>query len=311
MRFIDIAVFHIGQTQVNEKQILLWMDHLGTSSEFRDELETILLNDDEEGRSPISDPALLIALAAKRCYMSFEPGLNPNVTKVRKDWTEYLDNVLSQKHGSVLEHSVHNFAFEGISRVFTGEMNRHRAGVAISEGSMRYIRHRDIPMWLPTSLRLTDEERLGYEEMQPWISSRSAEDLEDEPAYAAYQRALKKLKSQAVFKAHAEMTERNYAELQEIWKDELAESSKFKGKKQITSMMRRIIPMGVATGGVWSLNIRALRHIMALRASPAAEEEILEVWSRAGKIMVESEPSLLGDFSQTPEGYWIPKYEKV
>ena len=70
-------------------------------------------------------------MAAKRCYMSFEAGLNPNVTRVRKDLTEYLDNVLKSGHGSVLEHATYTFAIENVSRVFTGELNRHRAGVGI------------------------------------------------------------------------------------------------------------------------------------------------------------------------------------
>lgn len=303
MRFIDIEIFHTGQTLINQSEVQRWMEHLETSQEFRDELQEIMDGDDS-----ISDPALLVALAAKRCYMSFEPGLNPNVTKVRKEWTEYLDNVLKQKHGSVLEHSVHNFAFEGVSRVFTGEMNRHRAGVAVSEGSMRYIRYRDIPMWLPKSIRLSPQED-GL--LARWSNEPLKSHALEWEAKPEFNLALKKYRTQEVFKRALGQDEKNYAELQEIWKDELADNSPFAGKKHITSMMRRIIPMGVATGGLWSLNLRALRHIMALRASPQAEEEMLEVWGRAGKIIVESEPALFGDFTQTPEGYWVPKYEKV
>lgn len=294
MRFVDIQVFPIAKTVVDSVSVRTWLDYLEVSGDYVIPVEEIC-----------TDPALLIALAAKRCYKSFEAGLNPNVTKVRSDWTEYLDNVLKSGHGSVCEHATYSFAIEGVSRVFTGEMNRHRAGVAVSEGSMRYIRFNDIPCWMPTSISLTKEEQEIIDEYSGPMDELSDEHKEK------LKLAYKKLRSQEVFERHFSQTEANYKELNEIWADELAPTSKFHAKKQVTSMMRRIIPMGVATGGVWTLNIRALRHVLALRASEAAEEEICYVFSKIGKLMSEREPMLFGDFSQTAEGYWVPKYVKV
>jgi thymidylate synthase (FAD) len=296
-RNVSIEIFQIAQTRVNPEEVVKWLKFLEVSDQYTEDLCDSVERDD------ITDSALLIALAAKRCYKSFEVGLNPNVNKVRSDWTEYIDNILKSGHGSVCEHAMHTFAIENVSRVFTGEMNRHRAGVGISEGSMRYIRYRDIPWWMPTSIQLTPMEQTLFDDMESGtvIGDQSPE----------IRIVQKKLRTQAVFHRHYNQTEVNYNEVQEIWKDELAPESKFHGKKEITSMARRIIPMGVATGGVWTLNIRSLRHIMALRASAAAEEEILHVWSRAGKMMVEQQPMLLGDFAQTPEGFWVPKHPKV
>jgi thymidylate synthase (FAD) len=305
MRNVAIEVFHIAKTSVDRDQVKKWLDYLG-ANEF-----------DVPQEGVVADPALLIALAAKRCYLSFQNGLNPNITKVRKDMTEYLDNILASGHGSVLEHSSWSFAIEGVSRVFTGEMNRHRAGVAISEGSMRYIRFNDIPYWIPTSIQFTPEElaladKFGSTPLNVKVALEGG--LDKKPT--ATERdlltlALKKFRTQEVFKRHFSQTEVDYAELQEIWKDELAPTSKFHAKKQITSMLRRIIPMGVATGGVWTLNLRAMRHVLALRASPAAEEEIALVFSKIGAIMRSQEPMLFGDFTETPEGYLVPKYPKV
>lgn len=266
-------VFQIARTMVDRAEVRRWLDHIGANG--------YEIPSDED----VTAPALLIALAAKRCYLSFEVGLNPNVTKIRKNLVDYLDNVLASGHGSVLEHSVYSFAIEGISRVGTGELNRHRAGVGISEGSMRFIRYTDIPYWLPTSLRDAPD---------------------DSPELRA-----KKEKSRVIFRKHFLQTEENYAALQSVWASELAPKSTFHGKKHITSMMRRIIPMGVATGGVWTMNLRAVRHIIALRASEAAEEEILFIFSRIAKMMVENEPMLFGDFAQDDKGFWIPKYKKV
>ena len=139
--FNEIRVFQIARTVVDREAVRAWLNDLGA-----DEFEI-----PEE--DTVSDPALLVALAAKQCYMSFQPGLNPNVNKVRKDMVDYLVNVLKQRHGSVLEHSVFTFGVNGCSRVFTGENNRHRAGVAISERSMRYIRYDKIDFWMPECFR--------------------------------------------------------------------------------------------------------------------------------------------------------------
>lgn len=300
MRNVPIEFFLIAQTRVNPEAVKQWLEFIGCSGEYIDGFDDILNQD------TVTDPALLIALAAKRCYKSFEPSMNPNVTKVRSDWTEYLDNVLKGRHGSVCEHATYSFAIENVSRVFTGEMNRHRAGVAVSEASMRYIRYDDIPSWLPTSIQVHPDDRAFYDQIETYAPTGLSSGEEDR-----YLFLKKQIKSQDVFARAYRQAEQNYAELMDIWKDELKPDAKFVGKKHVTSMMRRIVPMGVATGGVWTLNIRALRHIMALRASEAAEEEILHVWSRAGKEMIEQEPMLLGDFTQTAQGYWVPKYDKV
>lgn len=294
-RNVKIEIFTLAQTRVNPEEVVKWLKFLEVTDQYIEDLC------DSIERDEITDPALLIAMAAKRCYKSFEAGLNPNVTKVRSDWTEYIDNILKSGHGSVCEHSVFTFAIENVSRVFTGEMNRHRAGVGISEGSMRYIRYRDIPWWCPTSITLTPEEETVTKQTNPLTDNQKLQ----------MRLAQKKLTSQEIFKEVFEFVEHQYARLQQVWHEELAPESKFHGKKEITSMVRRIIPMGVATGGVWTLNIRALRHVLALRASSAAEEEIVHVMSRIGKMMVEAEPMLLGDFTQTAEGFWTPKYPKV
>lgn len=70
--------------------------------------------------------------AGRLCYLSFGadaavegghktiPGRTTNQA--------YLENILKTKHGSVLEHAVWTFLFEGISRALTHELVRHRAG---------------------------------------------------------------------------------------------------------------------------------------------------------------------------------------
>lgn len=186
---------------------------------------------------------------------------------------------------SVLEHSTYTYAIEGVTRVFTAECNRHRAGVAISEGSLRFIRFEEIPFWMPLTLRPAEGDDA---------------DLLD-----------RKSKSRDLFvKAFQEM-EGNYKEFTRIW-DIGATEKNFHYKKIATSCARRMVGMGVSTGGIWTGNIRSLRHILAMRSTPQAEEEIAHVFSLIGKDLVEGLNSpLFKDFQRDPQGFWVPKYPKV
>lgn len=272
--FDEIKVFCIARTKVDREAVRLWLDDLG-ADKF-----------DIPSEEVVRDPALLVALAAKQCYMAFQPGLNPNVNKVRQDMVEYLDNVLKQRHGSVIEHATFTFAVNGCSRVFTGEVNRHRAGVAISERSMRYIRYtaKDISFWMPECFR---EEESDSTEIK-----------------------TKKEKSRnlltAMFTSQGDAVE----QFAEIWKEELDPKSTFHLKKVLTSAFRRCVGMGIATGGVWTLNLRALRHTIALRTDPSAEEEIAHIFKKIGAIMLKELPEIFGDFKEE-NGALVPDYWKV
>lgn len=95
----------------------------------------------------------LIEFLGRLCYRSFAPGLNTNVTKVRTDQREYFENIVKSEHGSILEHVSITFLFSNVSRVFTHELVRHRAGTAISQESLRYVRlDQDLAMVLPREL---------------------------------------------------------------------------------------------------------------------------------------------------------------
>lgn len=292
MRNVEPKAYLIAQSQIGA--IDKWLEDLGVSLERRDELCSDMTKTDGEQ---------IVEMAGRRCYMSFEPKLNPNVTRIREDIAEYLENLLKSRHGSVLEHVSYTFALENVSRVFTAEMNRHRAGVAISEGSMRYIRFTDIPFWMPHSIRaetkLATQE--GIECLEHMRSNGGGKYTVDQ----------KKCMSQAIFEEAFGNAERLYKELLYIWGDELADNSTFALKKEITSMMRRIIPIGVASGGIWTGNLRALRHILTMRCDESAEEEIRHVAVLMFEILIEKEPNFFGDFQKNAKGYLEPKYRKV
>lgn len=114
-----------------------------------------------------SDSELLTEVAGRVCYRSFGAGLNPNITRIREKPRDYIQNVLRSRHGSVLEHSSVTFGFLNVSRVFTHELVRHRAGTAISQESLRYVRPRNIDLWLPADLSPVSREFLAiFEEIK-------------------------------------------------------------------------------------------------------------------------------------------------
>jgi len=281
MRFVKPEVFLIAKSIPEKSELSRWLKSLGCSPQTVDHYA----DGSTAGECVKTNGERITELAGRRCYLSFEIGLNPNVQRIRADIAEYCENLLRVGHGSVLEHVTFTFAIENVSRVFTGEMNRHRAGMAISEGSMRFIKYNDIPIVETPLLTVTEAD--------------------------THATILKKQHTRDVFETIVRSIERAYDDLAFIWKDELKPESKFADKKHITSMMRRIIPMGVATGGVWTANIRALRHLCTMRCAEPAEEEIAVVCGKILEIMMREEPILFGDFHPNEKGYWTPKYFKV
>ena len=296
MKFVKPSVRLIAKTAPCDTEIRQWLTDIGCDKETASSYAFSKQKTTGER---------IVELAGRRCYNSFQTGLNPNVSRIRSDIAEYIKNILSSGHGSVLEHVYFTFAIENISRVCTGELNRHRAGVAISEGSMRYIRYVDIPIVETPLLTLTAED-MNDPELVKYLSTYSDEDIS-----GLHSIAVKKQRTRQCIERFCIHVEQFYAELQSIWRDELKPESNFKFKKHITSLIRRIIPMGIATGGVWTMNIRALRHVCTLRCSEAAEEEIAVVANRILEIMQETEPNLFGDFHANTKGYFEPEFRKV
>lgn len=217
------------------------------------------------------DGELLAEFMGRLCYRSWAPNLNPNVSSVRTDSRAYLINILESAHGSVLEHLNYSFVFHNVSRVFTHELVRHRAGTAISQESMRYVRLENLPFEHPDVVQddpelLAEAERLlaSMEQFQELVVER------------------------------AELT-----------------GADFNTKKVVTSSARRYAPQGVATSIGWTANVRALRHILATRTAPGAEQEIRVVFGKVGDIMKAELPVLFDDFESNADGSWAPRFPKV
>src|SRR5437879_8439378 len=119
----------------------------------------------------------LVEFSGRACYRSWEPGLNPNVTRIRTDQRKYFENLLRSAHGSVLEHANYSFALRNCSRVFTHELVRHRAGSAFSQESLRYVRLTDIGFRVPPALEPVREQVVSIVEQLEEFQVNAAQKL--------------------------------------------------------------------------------------------------------------------------------------
>ena len=262
MRSVEPEVFLVARPKVDYDAMAAYLREVGGES-WLERLDRDQLGNDAQD---------LAEFAGKMCYRSWEPGLNPNVRKVRDDQDAYLQNILRQQHGSVLEHVSFTFVLHNVSRVFTHEIARHRPGTAISQESLRYVRLDELPFWFPDWAR-EDAELMKratdllteLEQFQQWMAGHFGLDDDD---------------------------------------------TKMHEKKAKTSFMRRFAPEGLATGLVWTANIRTLRHTIEARTDQGAEEEIRLVFGKIGELMRAEAPALFSDYTVT-DGTWVPGWRKV
>lgn len=258
-----MKTYLIAEPHLNWQQILQWLDDLGALPWGLKFTNT----------QPLAADGLA-ELAGRRCYLSFGTELNPNVVKIREDQAAYIANVLNSKHGSVTEHAQFTFAIEGVSRVLTHELVRHRVGTAVSQESGRYVRLTGgIPFEHPVGFGDVEHLRVKADKLLELMG-----EFQEEVA-------------------------RTYG-LDEP-------GTPFHIKKEVTSAMRRYAPEGRSTGLVWSANVRALRHIIETRSAKGAEVEIREFAHRLALTMKSRAPLLFADFQVDEEGQWIPQTSKV
>ncbi len=255
MKEVTPQVEIIAETKMDFEQLQSYLDSIGAT--------------EYDPHSAESDGESLIIAAGKACYRSWQPGLNPNVTRTRSDTKEYIGNIISTGHGSVLEHTSVSFLIYNVSRVFTHELVRHRVGTAFSQESLRFVRLVDIDFWIPQVLK--DEDNADSEGV-------------------------------ALIKEAVEYLESVQEKLAKIY--QIDERKSFAIKKKLTSAFRRIAPIGLATCIVFSMNLRTARHLIPLRTSRHAEEEIRLVFSQIAEILVERFPNVFQDFhSRRVGGY--------
>lgn len=208
----------------------------------------------------------LCKFAGQLCYLSFKEGRTWNAKASR-----YLRNIRISGHGSVLEHSCYSFLLYGTSRSVTHELVRHRAGVAFSQVSQRYVDG--------SALRFV--ERPEYL-LSPMLHKSFIDRIED--AYQKY-----------------EMMAQHLAYIQ---KEELKDLPKTEQRKRVNQAARSLLPNETEAPIVASFNVRALRHVLEMRANPHAEVEVRRVAYAMYCCVKQQAPLLFEDYNveNLPDG---------
>jgi thymidylate synthase (FAD) len=259
-------VFLIARPSIDVEGMRAYLEDVGGESW----LELRLGEQEGSSGGQPSHGELLLEFGGRACYRSWEPGLNPNVSRIRTDRREYFANILRSGHGSVLEHANYSFVLRNVSRVFTHELVRHRAGSAFSQESLRYVRLTDIGFRVPDALEPVREQVLAI-----------VERLEEFQVSAAKELGID------------------------------AEGVPFHVKKEVTSALRRLAPIGLSTDIVWTANARTLRHVIEMRTAESAEEELRGVFDKIARVMQAEAPNLFQDFVRQDDGSWAPEHRKV
>jgi thymidylate synthase (FAD) len=257
-----LATTPAGHPYVTKAQVYL----IGRQTVAADELERFL---GDEGMTFSTDAAaageVLAEIAGRTCYMSFGKGRKTNL--------EYLENILSSKHGSVLEHAVWCLLITGVSRSLTHELVRHRAGFGYSQLSQRYV----------------DESAARYV-VPPLFQGDEALRAQWQQTIEQVRRAYVELAEAAarhVAEKHPEMTPRDR-------------------RKWARQAARSILPNACETKIFVTGNSRSWRHFLELRGSPHADTEIRLLAVEIARLLKRESPNIFHDVEVYDEADAMP-----
>lgn len=216
----------------------------------------------------MSSAEQIAKVAGQLCYLSFGNKRTHNDRAI-----DYFDNIKAQKHGSVLEHASATFLLYGVSRSFTHEIVRHRAGFAYSQVSQRYVG--------PDALRFVERpEFIGDPELHKWFCSRI--DINREMYKAIIEHTIAKMAK----------------EDQDSGMTKLKASHR---RKIVQQAARALLPNETEAPIMVTGNMRAWRHFLEMRGSIHAEPEIRRVAIAIMDILQYVMPLTFQDYYLLPE----------
>ncbi len=237
-------------------------------------IEAFLLCEGAEWhRTPGASPAdEIVEVAGRTCYMSFGAKQSP------RNNADYIQNLINQEHGSVLEHVNWTFALTGVSRAFTHQFVRHRVGFAFSQLSQQYHDESDAAFVEPEGVSQFPEV------LQAWRASV-------ESARESYKNILKTLRDHEV-----------QSDL--VKKEQL---------RYIRSAARSVFPNATKTTIVVTANARALRYFLSVRGAIIGDPEMRLVSAALLDELKKDTEALFADFRKKmmPDGLPLVHHEPL
>ncbi len=113
------------------------------------------------------EPEKTVAMSARLCYSPIGAAqLEEKITDEQA--AKLVRKLVEMGHFSTLEHVTFTFAIEGVSRVLTHQLVRHRIA-SYSQQSQRYVKEHDFETILPPSITARPAEREKFEKLMSEI----------------------------------------------------------------------------------------------------------------------------------------------
>ncbi|WP_432408765.1 FAD-dependent thymidylate synthase [Wukongibacter sp. M2B1] len=195
------------------------------------------------------DAEKLIASAAKLCYSAV--GVDKIEDRLTDESTEkFLDMLMGIGHESPIEHVSFTFGVEGISRVLTHQLVRHRIGASYSQQSQRYVKLDQFEYIIPPAI-----------EGIPEAKEKFIKAMEDDQKY--YDELVEIL-----------LDKHYHTYKQEGYSDK---DAKRLAEKRSIEDARYVFPNACETKIVFTMNARALFNFFNHRCCNRAQWEIREL----------------------------------
>lgn len=113
------------------------------------------------------EPEKTVAMSARLCYSPIGAAqLEEKITDEQA--AKLVRKLVEMGHFSTLEHVSFTFAIEGVSRVLTHQLVRHRIA-SYSQQSQRYVKEHDFETIMPLSIAAKPAEREKFEKLMSEI----------------------------------------------------------------------------------------------------------------------------------------------
>ena len=196
------------------------------------------------------EPDKVVAQAGKLCYSAV--GVDEIAQKLtEEEIARYVNMLASIHHESPLEHVSFTFAIEGVSRVLTHQLVRHRLA-SYSQQSQRYVKLEQFEYIVPPAIEKNEKAKALFIETME----------RDQEAYNQIVDELINDKIREFKKIHdRDLTKKEYSAIE----------------KQAIEDARYVFPNACETKIAVTMNARSLLHFFNVRCCNRAQWEIREM----------------------------------
>lgn len=239
------------------------------------------------------NPELIVSASAKLCYS--KTGIDGLMEQSDEQVEKFLNKLTSIGHESPIEHAVFTFAVEGISRVASHQLVRHRLS-SFSQQSQRYVKLDRFEYIIPKAIENNEEAK-----------TRFIQAMEEDQEH--YDELVDMLLYEMV-EEYDKVNNTDYSYTIE-WKDIFrAECKKLYNQfeKKAIEDARYVFPNACETKLVFTMNARTLINFFKHRCCNRAQTEIRSMANEMLKEVKKVAPTLFKyagapcTFGKCPEG---------